>query len=411
MIFGKAIFLRDQWSKFSADTEKRHRENRQNGTINKEQFNQETLVSFHQLMQTALTKPMPAVSEKALSAALSKPQAERKTYRINDKPVTLKDCTPPMTIAYHLLQVNVEDKDPEKTKVVIKAKLQQLFEGITRKNWASKNKEYLAYLTATLTTQTVIAEAHREFLNDYLHQEPPQTYGSKLWSNVKRWLGFESKLNQIANNANYLLMFHAFANLPNKPIADLDLIKKSVNSLLDEYLDKWFVNTQRETWALELKTNINKTNDVDAVIKLLSQSQVDVAKQDIETNKQRRFKPLHVSGESRYQSTLSRALNLTTALSGKTQTEGLMNDLAPLLSEITDKTPLNEVTQDELKHRAKGTKVDRANASVITSSLEKAIEIKHRDGPKSMLGRDGLFKHKEENQEPEEHKSPSNKKQ
>ena len=263
--------------------------------------------------------------------------------------------------------------------------------GTRKSTFAADNNEYLAYLVSHPTTQEVIVEAHKEFLTQYLQEH------SKKLNIVQRWLGYEGKLNKIANNQNYLLMFHAFASIPNKPVIELNAMQKAANTLLDEYLEtSWFIRSKRRTWATELKNTVNQAKDINELIRYLSQAQVEVAKQDIKTNKQRSLKPLHLFGHSRYQITLNRALNLAASLSGETNVDELAEGLTPLVAEVTDKSPMNDLTLDELKHRAKSKKSDKSNAAVIINTLENALSIKERKGPEGMIGRKGFFNQPQE---------------
>ncbi|MGL5741782.1 MAG: hypothetical protein ACRCXC_04145 [Legionella sp.] len=300
----------------------------------------------------------------------------------------IEECMTPVAVAYHLLQVAEEDKAPEETKKEIKEQLTQLFSQINNATFVTENGNYLRYLAAHPTTQEVIVAAHKEFLSEYL-----QEHSQKL-TFVQRWLGYEGKLSQMASNQNYLLMFHAFTQVSHEPVVTLDAMRQAVNSLLDEYLEtSWCISISisRKTWAMDLKARINEAENADAIIRCLSQAQIDVAKQDIEANKGFSLKSLHFFGHSRFQSTLSSAINLSASLSGKTEVDALTDELKPLMTEVTDNIPVTDLTVDELRHKTSVKAVDKGNASVLIDTLENALSIKNRQGPSGMIGRQHFF--------------------
>lgn len=399
---GKAAFLREAWAPFSTDTEAQFRESRFDVAFDKDIFIQKTLASFNQIIGAAVKMPVPEITPVALCEAIKQQHPKKAMYRPYTKGVKLEDCIPPVTIAYHLLHVEAEEKSPERIQATIKAKLTQLFKGLTKDTFVTKNRDYLHYLNSNPSTQEVIVKAHKEFLTQFLKEH------SQKLNIVQRWLGFEGTLNQIASNSSYLLMFHAFASMPNQPVIDLEVIKQSVNRLLDEYLEtSWFVSAERRQWALDLKVSIHGAQDVDTLIRYLSQAQVEVAKQDIATNKGRILKPLHLFGHSRFQSTVSRALNLAASLSAKTNVDVLTDGLTPLLTDVTDNTPVTDLTLDELKHRAQSPQNDRNNASVINNALENALTITNRQEPVGMIGRKGFFSMSQEDKTTHDEISPA----
>ena len=382
---GKNAFLRESWSQFSTTIETRFQESRREAAYNKDEFVQETLADFNHMMNVALNVPVAEMPLSSVLRVLEQKQPMKTTYRPFTEAVKIRDCTPPIAIAYHLLQVHETDATPEETKQGIKAKLSKLFAQLGRNNFTAESTNYLRYLVANPSTKAVIVAAHKEFLSEYL-----QHHSQKL-NVVQRWLGYEGKLNKIARNQHYLLMFHAFASIPNQSTVELATIKNTVTTLLDEYLETcWFINKERKNWALALKEQINNANDVDAIISLLAQSQIAVAKADIKRN-ETSLKPIHFFGESRFQKILSRATELAASLSAKTDIPELINGLTPLASQVTDNISLTALTVDELKERASAKKKDRANAAVTLSALEQAMNIKNRQGPTGMIGRKGFF--------------------
>jgi len=162
--------------------------------------------------------------------------------------------------------------------------------------------------------------------------------------------------------------------------------------LLDEYLEtSWFINGKRKLWAQTLIENVKQATSINGVIEILSQSQISAAAADINENKKRSGKSLHFFGESRYQTTLSRAINLTASLAGKTDLLTLKDGLQPLMEQVTDEQPMQTLTHDAIQNKATVKKSDRANASVIGKALENTLWIENRRGPTGMIGRVGLF--------------------
>lgn len=385
-IKGKSAFLREQWARFSSEAEAQFREMELEVVDDNDDFTAKTLVTFNQILGAAVKTPVTNITPDSLRKVVEQIHPNKAKYTPYTKEVKLTDCVPPVTIAYHLLHVESEDHTSETTSVEIKAKLAQLFKQITKGTFAAKNSDYLRYLQSKPATQEVIVEAHKEFLTQFLQDN------SKKLNIIERWFGYEGKLNQIARNENYLLMFHAFSSIPNTSGVGLPVIKQAVNTLIDEYLEtSWFISSERKKWALEIKVIISTCEDIDTVIHCLSNAKIEVARQDIATNKDRFWKPLHFSGHSRYQSTLTRALNLAASLSAKTDLNELTSGLTPLMSEVTDNTPVIDLTLDELKHRTATSQRDKGNASVLIESLEQALTITNRKDPAGMLGRKGFF--------------------
>lgn len=383
---GKTAFLRESWSQFSADTEAQFRDTRRDAVFDKEAFIKKTLASFNSILTAGSTPPIDEVTIEDLSQKTEQTHQEKAQYLPHKDEMKLEDCTPPVTIAYHLLQYVDDDDQADASKAAIKVKLKKLFSRMQNDTFVAKNNDYLTYLVSNPTTQAVVVDAHKEFLLQYL-----QDHSQKL-NFVQRWFGCEGKLSKVASNQNYLVMFHAFASIPASHAIELKTIQDAISTLLEEYVETgWFINAERKTSAMDLKCIIKSAKNLDDVIHYLSQAQVELAKIDIEENKRRRGKPLHLYGHSRYQTTLNRALNLASSLSGKFNVDEVAEGLAPLIAEVTDKSPMTDLTRDELKRRAESEKSDKRNASVIISTLENALAIKERKIPQGMAGRNGIF--------------------
>ncbi len=380
---GKIAFLHEQWSQFSTATEAGFRENHRNASKG---FVLNTLAVFNNVLAAAVKTPVAVITLDNVAKAIKQQHRSKAAYKADVEEVTIQDCTVPTAIAYQLLNTISEDADPEGIKQAIKTKLAQLFKKMNRPSFVAEQREYLRYLTSTPATQKVVVEAHKEFITSYLQEHSQQL------SVFDRWFGNDGPLNELVSNEAYLLMFHSFTSISNQPIVDLDVIKSSVNQLLNEYLEtSWFISSERRTWASDLKNTINEAEDIDSLLSCLSKTQIDVAKKDIEENKNRILKPLHLFGHSRYQTTLGKALNLAASLSGKTEVNEVINGLTPLLPEVTDSQPVSEMTIDELRFKARYKKSDEQNASVIIKALDNALNIKQRKNPIGMVGRSSLF--------------------
>jgi len=374
----KAAFFKKFWPRFGADTEKRYRDYMRNNMM--KNFSQDTLRSFEKMMGEAKIKHQP-IQACYLEAPV---YPERRKYQPYSAEVKLADCTPAFTVAYHCsYQEKNENEQLHATN--IKEQLRQLFDHLSNSNFVVKHTQYLQYLLSNPITHAAIVAIHKEFLANYLQQN------SQKLSFVKRWLGFEGKLNQIASNQNYLVMFYAFASISSQSAVDFNVIKQSVTTILDEYLENsWFINGERKQHALALKDKINAATDIDKLIDFLAEGQIEIARKDIATNQQRVWtKSIHFFGYSRYQTSLNHALNLATSLSAKTNIQQLTKGLTPLINDLTHKPATDSLTLDELKQQTKSPTKDKANRSIIVSCLENALAIKDRQDPIGMIGRLG----------------------
>lgn len=379
----KPAFLREIWSAFSAKIEERYMESLRDNSYNKDRIIRTALATFNHLIATELKSPMAEITFEAMKHAIEPEYPEKANYKPYTEDVVLKDCIAPITLAYHVLNFRDEEN---LDKAGIKYKLTQLLATITQDNFIDINRDYIHYLSATPVNQKLVVEAHKEFISDYLEQH------AKKPNFIQRWLGYERKLNQTAGNPHYLLMFHAFASMSKQPVVEYVKIKELVHALLDDYLESsWFISSERKQWTLMLKDKINQAQDIDSIIQELSASQIQATTQDVTTSQNRSIKPLHFFGHSRYQTTLNRALNLVTAISGKTDVDPLLKGLAPALVGVTDQESMREYTADEFMHKASSPKRDKRMAQVILSNLKNAMEIKERQAPIGMLGRNSLF--------------------
>ncbi len=164
-IKGKSTFLRESWARFSIDTEYRYRESRREDHYDKETFIKKTLASFNSILNTAVKGPIEEVTFETLSETIEQKYTEKEKYKVWEEGVKIKNCTPPITIAYHLISFAEDELHSKETRKAIKTKLKQIFKKMRKNSFVAEQNEYLTYLISHPTTQEMVVEAHKEFLN------------------------------------------------------------------------------------------------------------------------------------------------------------------------------------------------------------------------------------------------------
>jgi hypothetical protein len=394
---GKPDFYKQHWSKFSTTIETNFREAKRGGSFDQQQFIDKTIDLFNQDIYAKIVPIPDKVTSAQFKGMKVQERMKAKLITLKDR-VTLDMCTPPVTTAYKMLNFAADNEKCSTTVNQVKERLTQLFADIGKGSILATNAQYLRYLSASGATQELVVDAHKAFLHEFIATH------SKKRNFILRWLGFEGTLNKMASNENYLLMFHALASVPvqpkveidalasvpDQPKVEIDLIRKSITALLDEYLENsWFLSTARRTEANLLKASIAGAEDFDSVVTLLTESQVNTLNQDLATNKKasglQAIKPLNFLGESRFQTTLSRALNLTSALHATPEGEvkTTIGKLTSKVHELAD-TPEADITLDQVKNlKKKKSGTDK----VIVSTIENALASKSRQEPVGMTGR------------------------
>lgn len=376
---GKRLFFTDCWSNFSTISERKFSDSWQEENRDKETILKTLLDDFNQLIAKELVSEVNPLTKEDISAALTAKTPEKKRYNPYTKKVMISDCISPTVLAYHCLHFQGKETID---KSAIKNELKQLFATLHKDNFTDLNEKYIHYLAATSASQEEIVTVHKEFIEEYL------TENRKKPSLINRWLGHQRQLNHIVTNQHYLLQFHAFTHLAHEPIVDLELMKKTVNALINNYLQSaWFINSERKQWAIALKNGIKSAETLEAIMGLLIATQIETTKNDLASN-EKRLKPLHFFKKSRYIDTLNQSLSLVSSISGNTNVNGLIKPLAELLHN----QPLNEFSFEDFKDDVLEHCKDERMAAVIVSSLENAFSIKEKKEPEGMLGRHSLFK-------------------
>lgn len=391
----KGEFIQANWSSFSEACEKEYREEKQAQRYDQSKFVERKVAEFNRLLQGELRDTVPGITADAVLAFMNDRYADADPVSaiVYSKSVRLSDCTAPATIAYHALGFKDKDLDDTK-KEETKKQVSQLLQELEQGNATVAHARYLKYLKETPMRQQALTDIHKDCLTQFLAEN------SKRRSLIQR-VFCKGKLHQIANNKHYLLFFHACVSVSKKDtIVKLDDLKKTLNALLNEYLSHgWFLNADRKKEAKALKTAINGADDVKAIIAALSATQIKVATQDIQTNKdsfwRRHVKPLNFSGKSRLQETVDQAFCLTDALTSQNLTDEAMKaHITELNKKIVEVGPTvkEEASLDEFKQAlttaaSEDKKKDKANLSVLDKSLTSmhdAHHLKHEpDGMKA----------------------------
>lgn len=385
-------FFRESWAVFSDDVESRYREAKLNRTYQRDQFVDEVVKKFNDMTGMAVT------GEQVIKH-LSYAHPKQDMIAPYTRPVALEDCTSPDVIAYHFM--NCRGKSGKVDKDEVKIKLQDIFAGLAKKASYDASRDYIKYLNAGDGLHGIRA-AHQEFLTEFLEE---QANISKKKGFVARFTELKGPLNQIASNANYLLMFKALIEVHGDKVSTIDMtdtIKKSINTLLGEYLQhSWFVSSGKKKAVKQLIAALNGKTELTDIIILLQSTKLELGQADIEANKasfwRSHIKPVHVSGHSRLQSTLDRALLLTSSLTNQAIDHAFVGQLTDQLDSVL-KTPLKSTHMSfdtfkmasEIDHNR-----DRHNASVVAKSVERVLKFNSQiERPESMKGRFKLFDRK-----------------
>lgn len=383
-------FFRNDWAVFSEQIESNYRQLKLDHAYKQDLFIQETVNSFNLLIKSSIT------TDQVLEYInYSHPQKGKKEpYQ---KQVAMTDCTPPDVIAYHFTNYKhqVDHIDPQ----IVKDKLAAIFASGDRGQMYAANKEYIEYLNAGAETQT-IRDLHQNFLMNFLKTHILTS--KKQQGFLRRWMQFAGPLNKILSNENYLLMFKALTDVRGEHIAAenmTDIIKSSITTLLKEYLShSWFISPSKKTIARQLITNISAAPDLKTMIQMLHENKISIGEKDIHANMSslyRRIKPIHAKGFSRFQTTLDKALALTSSLSHKKIDANFINQLSgQLKSTLSNENLPSTASFDDFQVAAGSFQyVDKHNAFVVAKSIESSLKLNAGlDLPSGMAGRMKLFK-------------------
>jgi hypothetical protein len=212
------------------------------------------------------------------------------------------------------------------------------------KNTTANNQTFAQEWTALLSQyqQLAVVAAARSVIIEHLTQQLAKPHL------LAYYLGYTSQLSHIASNPYCLQICRSLVQLSspvdNDNLAEndkLNLGKAAVTLLLDDYLNSsWFINSYRRQSVAKLKCQLAAITSKTDLVKCLVNTQMQVSCDDLAQIESRKWKPLHFFGESRYQSSLSKALKLVDSL-GLLSAENLCGstaDLEQLVNPIGEST-------------------------------------------------------------------------
>lgn len=355
----KSEFLMKKWATFSNNLEQQYRKLKHRAAFEPRLFAQQAIETLAPMIQEAA----PQYDVKQLAIAQELLHQKKDPYNPYLQKVKIADCIPPLTIAHELFYAQMPSTEVElneEDKQKIRQELKQLFANPTSHNFMKKHEQFFRFLHTSPANQAAIRAIYQSFLQEFL---------------VK-----PKGLNQIANNPHYLCLFRAMASIDKtKPVLEPEIIKNAIDHLIEEYLqNSWFISREKREAAIELQRSIQASKQIDNVIAELINSQLSIAKMDIQSN-QKRWRSVNFFGQSRLQSTISRALALAASLGIQIQSDKLILGLTAQLNGIITKNPLSSdkiPSLDEIKHIEKAPKSkDKSNVRVLAKSISQALEL------------------------------------
>ncbi|KTC65404.1 coiled-coil protein (plasmid) [Legionella adelaidensis] len=364
-VISKQEFIKKKWATFSNTLEQFYRELRLKNMYVREQFNQHATKTVVEMLKEAA----PDFDGTQIKEYVETIHPSRESYHPYTKRVRIKDCMPPVKIAYELFDHNTDNSttiDDAKKQTIMQA-LNALFLDQEQSDFLQKNTVFFNHLIASEVGQAQLRAIYEEFLQTFLQTHACSTF-------VNRWLGVATPLSRIANNQYYLCLFQAFSTVNKAPSVKERGLQETVLFLIEEYLqNSWFISSAKRQAAIELQKSIRSATEMQSIIAVLQQGQLTIAEQDIQTNTSlwRLFKPVNLSGSSRLQNTISTALNLACSLGVQTHEDQLITDLTKHLgtSMKDDATSFLSPSADALKNLSLYT-----NKKVIGSCMEHAIQ-------------------------------------
>ena len=355
-LISKHDFIYRKWSGLSEQLELRYRELILKKEFDLSGFFNEATLQFTTLLQEAAPAYQPD------NLVLDETVFQNATGYPFTKPVRLKKCTPPIDIVYQLFHKQT-DAHPAKelTKSQEEAFLLELQTLFYNKNYtATPHTQFFNAFFESEASRDALKNLYQTFLQTFLSSTQPCSF-------IMRWLGFNTPLNNIANDKYYLVLFRAFASVdPENPIVDADEIKRIATAMIEEYLqNSWWISRDKREAAIQLQKEILSSDDLGNLIKAICDTQVAVAEKDIASNKNR-------YGDSRLQNTLSNILTMAASLGVQTNTNDLVPKLSLHLNKLTGNDPGNALDIETVKPMIKTT---TSNARVLAKSLAKALQL------------------------------------
>jgi len=369
----KRDFIYRKWADYSDKLERRYRELVLTQKFDQHTFFEEAKLQFITLLQAAA--PDYRLNDLTLDEVVFQKEALAHPYT---KPVRLNECTPAFDIAYQLLH---QQMYAHPIKQLAKAQEDRLLKELktiffTQGREPTKHTQFFNVLLESEASCNALKGLYQTFLRDFLRANQPSWF-------FMRWLGFHTPLNNIADNRHYLVLFRGLASVdPDKPLPDADEIKRIAVAMVEEYLqNSWWIGYEKRVAAIQLQREILSSLDINSVIRAVCDSQVAIAKKDIELNK-------NYFGNSRLQNTLSRILTMAASLGVETNTHDLVPKLSQHFTQLRAAKPEEILDPEAVKHKIETTS---GNARVLAKSLSKALQLSHYKDPclPGMEGRKG----------------------
>lgn len=299
----KVDFFNNTWAKLSANYEKLYRELQINKAYDREAFIDKIVDEL----------PSYTLNKQEILKALTHQFEANTPYAPYIEQVKLKDCTPPVELSYSLLNKNKTQPLAPAARQGIKDKVHELLKNYENSKTIECHVDYIRYLILTNASQHEIRAIHQECIQEFL-----DTQAKNPLSWYERLLGYQSKLNKVANSFNYLILFRSLMNVPSSTKGtntELEIARSTAIDLIKEYQSQWFIHSDREKIAAQLILDLRQVKDLAAMITVLDNCQITLAQEDAKINKNRRWLPhLHPSGFSRLQYTIGGILSLTANL-------------------------------------------------------------------------------------------------
>lgn len=353
----KRDFIYRKWADYSDKLEKRYRELVLKQEFDQHTFFEEAKLQFITLLQAAA--PDYQLNDLTLDEVVFQKEAFTHPYT---KPVRLNECTPAFDIAYQLFH---QQMHAHPIKQLAKAQKDRLLKELktiffTQGRELKTHTQFFNALLESEASCNALKDLYQTFLRDFLRSNQPSWF-------FMRWLGLHTPLNDLADNRHYLMLFRGLASIdPEKPLPDVDEIKRLAIDMIEEYLqNSWWIGHEKRVAAVQLQREILSSPDLNSVIKAVCDSQVAIAEKDIELNK-------NYFGNSRLQNTLSRILTMAASLGIETNTHDLISQLSQHFTQLTAAKPEEALDPEAVKHKIKTTS---GNARVLAKSLSKALQL------------------------------------
>jgi hypothetical protein len=242
-------FFIHQWADFTGDIESYYRKMKVEDTYEVDSFIEETVRNFNKLVPSECGV---TVEEILPYVKLTYSSLDQKAEAADERPVLMKECTSPETIAQSLF--------PPFFEVEYKRLAEEVQKEMVEKAAACEQE------SRQLAEEAKNEEAEAKNLTDQVEQRKKQAF---------------------------------------------EKLKEKLVFSLTNYSKQWFVNANRKQAAFELINKMNAAENEVKIIEILQKEQLAMIKVDIAKNKTclRKIKPLHSKGYSRFHQVLNSALH------------------------------------------------------------------------------------------------------